>query len=97
MEERQRIEGPAQGFLRPQAEPPFQNGGVHAAEVHRHLQVAVGQVHEARVGPVQSRPHARAGQEHRPGGAVVGPFRTVLCDAAAELAEDQHEDAVGQP
>ena len=46
---------------------------------------------------MQPRPDARAGQEDRPGGAVVGPHRAVLLDPPAELAEDQHEDPVGQP
>ena len=87
----------AQGLLRRQAEPIFQDGGIDAAEVHGHLQVAVDQVGEARVGPVQPRPDARAGQEDRPGRAVVGPHRAVLRDPAAELAEDHHQHAVGQP
>ena len=95
--ETQGVEGTAQGLLRGQAEPALQDGGIDAAEVHRHLQVAVDQVGEARVGPVQPRPDAWAGQEDRPGRAVVGPHRAVLRDAAAELAEDQHQDPVGQP
>ena len=96
-EERQGFEGAAQGLLRCQAEPALQDGGIDAAEVHRHLQVAVDEIGEARVGPVQPRPDAWAGQEDRAGRAMVGPHRSVLGDPAAELAEDQHQDAVGQP
>ena len=97
MDERQRLEASAQRFLRPQTEPSFQSGRVHAAEVHCHLEVAVGQVREAWVCPVHSRTDAWASQKYRPGRPVVSPHRTILCDTAAELAENKDEDAFGQP
>ena len=73
-EQGQRFEVPVQGRLCWQTEPVFKDGGIDAAEVQFHLQVAIGQVGEARVGAVQARPYSGAGQKHRPGSAVVGPF-----------------------
>ena len=48
-------------------------------------------------GPCSPGRTRRAGQEDRAGRPVVGPHRAVLRDAPAELAEDQHQDPVGQP
>src|SRR5262245_33660551 len=86
-EQRQLVEVAAGGGLARQPEPIFQDGGVDAAEVGRHLQVAVLQIEQLRRLADQPRLDAGAGQQYRPGGAVVGALRAVLLHPPPELAE----------
>ena len=92
--QRQGLEGAAQGFFRSQAQPILQDGRIDAAEVDRDSQVAVDQLGEARVGPEQPRPNARARREDRAGRSMVAPLRSVLGDAPAEFALERDQPRI---
>ena len=87
---------PPKGGMGGNAEPVFEDRGVDPAEVDDRLEVAVVEVGQARIGADQAGLDPRTGEEYRARGAVVGPCRAILSYPAAELAEAEHQDAVGQ-
>ena len=78
------------------AQPSVEHGRVDGAEVDRVVGVvAVVEVGEVRVWPVQARLDRPAQEEDGGRGAVVGPAAAVLAQATAELGEDQDQHPVG--
>ena len=78
------------------SEPLAQHAGVDGAEVGRVDQVAIAELVEPRVRSDQSGLDLRAEDEETRGRPVVGSLACVLIDSPAELAKDEHGDAVGK-
>ena len=77
------------------AQPALEYRRVDGAEVDVELEVAVIEIGQRRVRPIDAALDFAAERKHRHRRAVVGPVRSVLLDAPAEFRERQRERAVG--
>jgi len=88
-------EAAAEDRLGGSRQPFVQQGGVDAAVVGVHAQVAVVEVGQAGVVAVDAAFDPASGEEHDAGGAVVCPGGAVFFDTPTELGEGHGHDIVG--
>src|SRR5689334_3178550 len=70
------------------AEHLLEQRGIHRAEVEAGTEIAVVEVGQAGLGPVEPAVHPAPEDEHRTGGPVVGSVAGVRRDPPAELGVD---------
>ncbi len=73
-------------------QPAVENCRIDPAEIDGVTGIAIVEIGEVRIGPMQAAPNARAGENDRRGGAVIRAKVGVLGQPAAKLGENQEQD-----